>query len=351
MNPSIILNFKSWKLSELTDVLESESEALNKDTVIEIICKAQEILSKETIIQTFEHKSKITVVGDIHGQFSDLLKLLKINGWPNENNPYIFNGDFVDRGAYGCEVLLLILLLKICWPQHVLLNRGNHEVLWVSSQYGFSEECLKKYDDKVFGLFVKLFNVLPLAAVIQNTTSGKRVFVVHGGLYGDHEEHGIEWINENIKKPEDTDAGLLLESDDKVKDVEVNELRALKYQIVQDLLWSDPRHESGMQDNIQRGQGKIWGPDQTRKFCETQRIEYIVRSHEIVAQGWETTHDGQVHTVFSAANYCGCADNFGAVLLIEGENMTPRNIKFLGKYAASVYIFYLFFILFFILFI
>ena len=327
MDPSFILTSKSWKLSELTEILRSKTEKLNKNTVIDIISKAHAILKAEKIIQTFKHKSKISIVGDTHGQFSDLIKLLEMNGWPNENNPYIFNGDFVDRGAYGCEVILLILVLKICWPQHVLLNRGNHEVMWVSTCYGFSEECREKYDNEVYKLFVKLFNVLPLAAVIHNTVSGKRVFVVHGGLYGDHEKHGIEWINENIKKPDDTKAELLLESNEVVKNVEEDKLRALKHQIVQDLLWSDPRQKMGMHDNTQRGQGKVWGPDETKKFCGTHRIEYIVRSHETV-EGWETTHGQQVHTVFSAANYCGTAGNLGAVLVIEGEKMTARGVKF-----------------------
>ena len=99
----------------------------DRGEVLEIINLSKDILTSEDVIQKFEHEQKITIVGDTHGQFFDLLKLLKNNGWPNEKNPYIFNGDFVDRGAYGCEVLILILLLKISYPKHVLLNRGNHK--------------------------------------------------------------------------------------------------------------------------------------------------------------------------------------------------------------------------------
>ena len=98
-----------------------------KEDVLEIIQLSKNILTDEIVIQKFEHEQKITIVGDTHGQFFDLLKLLKNNGWPEEKNPYIFNGDFVDRGAYGCEVLILILLLKLSNPTHVLLNRGNHK--------------------------------------------------------------------------------------------------------------------------------------------------------------------------------------------------------------------------------
>merc|ERR1712062_133687 len=84
----------------------------------------------------------------------------------------------------------------------------------VSSCYGFSDECMTKYDDNVYNKFVELFKRLPLATLIENKLSGKQVFVVHGGLYGDFEKYNIEWINENIRKPEDTTAGLFLEDDE-----------------------------------------------------------------------------------------------------------------------------------------
>merc|ERR1712066_244066 len=176
---------------------------------------------------------------------------------------------------------------------------------------------------------------LPLATVVENKLSGKKIFVVHGGLYENFEKYDLKWINENIRKPEDTSAALLLEeieNDENSEKIESDdlELREIKNQIVQDLLWSDPRMKIGMMFNGNRGQGKIWGPDQSRKFCRQHNMEYIVRSHETVGEGWETTHAGAVHTVFSAANYCGCAGNLGAILLVNGEDLSPEPIKFAG---------------------
>ena len=148
--------------------------------------------------------------------------------------------------------------------------------------------------------------------------------MVHGGLYGGHKDHNIKWINENIKKPEDTDAGLELDVEMTDNNSDEKELRAIKYQIVQDLLWSDPKTRNGMHHNAHRGQGKTWGSDQSDIFCKANEIEYIVRSHETIMTGWQKTHAGRVHTVFSAANYCGSAGNKGAVLVIEGDDLTPR---------------------------
>jgi len=331
-------NITEETLPQLTEILKSKDQHLTKELVLSIIKDSIAILKTEKPIQPFQHATRLTIVGDTHGQFFDLLNILKNNGMPNENNPYIFNGDFVDRGAYGCEVLLMILMLKTIWPEYVLLNRGNHECQWVSSSYGFSEECIvEKYDEEVYNEFCELFKHLPLASLVENKTSGKRIFVVHGGLYEHFEKYDLEWINKNIRKPEDTSAALLLEEVENVKNGENNEIetddlevREIKNQIVQDLLWSDPRMKIGMMFNGNRGQGQIWGPDQSRKFCRQHNLEYIVRSHETVGEGWETTHAGAVHTVFSAANYCGCAGNLGAILLINGEDLKPVPIKFAG---------------------
>lgn len=67
------------------------------------------------------------------------------NGLPSSENPYIFNGDFVDRGKKGLEVFLLLLACFLAFPNGVFLNRGNHEDSVMNARYGFIREVQQKY--------------------------------------------------------------------------------------------------------------------------------------------------------------------------------------------------------------
>ncbi|RNC30136.1 serine/threonine protein phosphatase type 5, partial [Trypanosoma cruzi] len=120
----------------------------------------------------------ITVCGDTHGQYYDLLNIFKLNGCPSRTNRYLFNGDFVDRGSYSFENVMTLLAYKLLYPEHMFLSRGNHECLAMNRVYGFEGEVTQKYSKEVFHLFSEVFNALPTGHVINN-----EVFVVHGGLY------------------------------------------------------------------------------------------------------------------------------------------------------------------------
>merc|ERR1711879_1045577 len=312
----IMADIRAENIPEFIETFKDKTRHLDKPKVLQIIKSAKEILANEQVIQTFIHTDQITVVGDTHGQYYDLLKLFELNGLPSEKNAYCFNGDFVDRGKYGCEVLLTLLILKICYPDSVILNRGNHESEWCTRCYGFQREVDSKYDDEVYSAFCDLFKYLPLAAIIENEEPGKRVFVVHGGLYTDHEKYSLEWINENISKPNDTMFSLDAMTDPDLDDSD----RDIKFQIYTDLMWSDPHQKIGMTYNSSRGQGQFWGSDQTMKFCKNNNIEYILRSHETV-DGVKTHHGDRVYTVFSAPNYCGIQGNLGGVVVVKGPNM------------------------------
>ena len=137
--------FCEENIKEFIDIFKDKERHLEKATVLQIIQQAKHILEQENVIQTFLLTDQITVVGDTHGQYYDLLKLFELNGLPDENNAYCFNGDFVDRGKYGCEVLLTLLMLKICHPNSVILNRGNHENKLITRMYGFQREVESKY--------------------------------------------------------------------------------------------------------------------------------------------------------------------------------------------------------------
>ncbi|KAG7251288.1 hypothetical protein CRUP_005102, partial [Coryphaenoides rupestris] len=122
------------------------------------------------------HSKEITICGDLHGQLEDLLLVFYKNGLPSSEKPYVFNGDFVDRGKSSVEILLILFAFLLVYPNGVHLNRGNHEDTW----YGFTKEVLGKYrvhGKKILKLLQKVFSWLPLATVIDG-----KVLVVHGGI-------------------------------------------------------------------------------------------------------------------------------------------------------------------------
>lgn len=118
----------------------------------------------------------INIVGDIHGQYSDLLRIFEMGGFPPESN-YLFLGDYVDRANQGVEVLCLLMCYKLRFPETFFMLRGNHECASLTRIYGFYDECRKRYSVRLWKSFTELFNVLPLAALID-----QKIFCVHGGI-------------------------------------------------------------------------------------------------------------------------------------------------------------------------
>ncbi|XP_053303601.1 serine/threonine-protein phosphatase with EF-hands 2 [Pleuronectes platessa] len=126
------------------------------------------------------HTKEITICGDLHGHLEDLLLIFYKNGLPSSEKPYVFNGDFVDRGKNSLEILLILFGFLLVYPNDVHLNRGNHEDHIVNMRYGFTKEVLGKYrvhGKKILKLVKKIFSWLPLATVIDH-----KVLVVHGGI-------------------------------------------------------------------------------------------------------------------------------------------------------------------------
>jgi len=112
------------------DELDKQIELLKrceyiKESEVKDLCeKAKEILIEEANVQRVV--AHITICGDVHGQFDDLIELFKVGGPCPETN-YLFMGDFVDRGFNSVETFLLLLALKVRYPDRITLIRGNHE--------------------------------------------------------------------------------------------------------------------------------------------------------------------------------------------------------------------------------
>ena len=144
-----------------------------------LVAAAEETISRSPML--LELEAPLQIVGDIHGQFVDLLRLFEFKGLPPNAN-YLFLGDYVDRGPSGLECMFLLMALKVKHPENVHLLRGNHECAAINRIYGFYDECKRRYSIKLWKSFQDLFNTLPLAAVIE-----QRIFCIHGGLSPDME--------------------------------------------------------------------------------------------------------------------------------------------------------------------
>ncbi|XP_075079414.1 serine/threonine-protein phosphatase 5-like isoform X1 [Nicotiana tabacum] len=239
-----------------------------------------------------------TVCGDVHGQFYDLLNIFELNGLPSEDNPYLFNGDFVDRGSFSLEVILTLFAFKCMCPSAIYLARGNHESKSMNKIYGFEGEVRSKLSETFVELFAEVFCCLPLAHVING-----KVFVVHGGLFSVDgvKLSDIRAIDRFCEPPEE---GLMCE-----------------------LLWSDPQPQPGRGPS-KRGVGLSFGADITKRFLQENNLDLVVRSHEVKDEGYEIEHDGKLITVFSAPNYCDQMGNKGAFIRFEAPDMKPNIVTF-----------------------
>eukprot|EP00850_Spirogloea_muscicola_P022878 SM000316S12293 [mRNA] locus=s316:27000:31545:+ [translate_table: standard] len=263
---------------------------LHRRYAFQILLQIREMLrSTPTMVDvTIPDGKQFTVCGDIHGQYFDLLNIFELNGLPSEENPYLFNGDFVDRGSFSVECIFALFALRCLYPTGLYLSRGNHE----------SKSMNKIYGNTMAELFQEVFCALPLAHVLNG-----RVFVVHGGLFST-DNVKLDDIRSIDRFREPPDEGLMCE-----------------------LLWSDPQPGLGRSPS-KRGVGVAFGRDVTRRFLQDNNLELVVRSHEVKQEGYEVEHDGQLITVFSAPNYCDQMGNKGAFVKFDAPEMKPKFTQF-----------------------
>ncbi|KAH9177624.1 Metallo-dependent phosphatase [Lactarius sanguifluus] len=289
---------------------------LTEVQALAILRQCTDILTAEPNV--LKVKSPVTVVGDIHGQYYDLMKIFEVGGNLTETN-YLFLGDYVDRGCFGIECLLYLYALKIWHPERIFLIRGNHECRHLTEYFTFKRECLHKYSEKVYDACIESFSALPLSGLLDG-----KFFCVHGGI--SPELNTVSDIDRINRFQEPGSFGLLC-----------------------DLLWSDPVPNFGHETEPTHSQhpspvppGQMWGHNTTRgcsyyftyeaviKFLERNELLGVIRGHEAQDAGYvmfrktPTKKFPSVITVFSAPNYLDVYHNRGAVLKYANKSITIR---------------------------
>lgn len=269
--------------------------------VQQILEYAQEDFKQEPTLLNLS--SEITIVGDLHGNINDLLRIFTECGYPPKTR-YLFLGDYVDRGENSLEVFLLLVSLKLRYPDCIYMLRGNHETEVLTTGYGFKSEVVRRLKPSVYTMFLDTFHYLPIAAVVDN-----KIFCVHAGIARDVKR--LSQIAELEKTYSIATEG-----------------------IIADLLWSDPAKSKNAEDfaKTERGAGAKFGPNPLIKFLEKNGLEMLVRSHETCDKGFMWAFEKSKNatkkclTIFSSSNYMNIANTAAVLHVIDGEE--PQIITF-----------------------
>lgn len=285
---------------------------LKQDQVLRIIKTATKIFENEPNL--LHVSSPVTLCGDVHGQLYDLCKLFEIGGDPDVTS-YLFLGDYVDRGSYSLEVLLLLYAMKINHPETFTMLRGNHESKQMTQHFTFKSECLVKYSMEVYHASLKSFCALPISVIMN-----KQFFCVHGGISKD-----IKFVSE------------------------INEINRFQVDFPSrgaycDLMWSDPTNEfdeeeytpnkrKHFMENYERGCSFMYSYSAVCDFLERNNLLSVIRAHQAQDKGYRmykktpAQQFPSVITLFSAPNYCGTYGNKAAILKYDVATMNIRQFS------------------------
>ncbi|KAI6205786.1 Serine/threonine-protein phosphatase [Aphelenchoides besseyi] len=276
-----------------------KSASTDAELQLETVANEEQIMSLcQQIRPIFLHQpnfleieAPVTIVGDIHGQYSDLINIFKTCGYPPQTS-YLFLGDYVDRGKRSLEVIVLLFLLQgnsflIMFTTFFGSNTRRIcfclECSAVSKVYGFYDECNRRYSIRLWQIFQDTFNYLPISGLV-----GGKIVCMHGGL------------------------SPLFVSWDQLRQIE-RPIYPANVSVLNDFLWSDPDTEvQGWQSNT-RGVSYVFGADVVRDFCERMDVDLIARAHQ---DGYEFFANRQLVTIFSAPLYCGQFDNKAATMSV-----------------------------------
>ncbi|XP_013389540.1 serine/threonine-protein phosphatase with EF-hands 2 isoform X2 [Lingula anatina] len=331
--PRLTFPLSRYQLTTLVEGFK-RGKTLHARFLLELLHNTRQLLKTKANVNVVNLNitKQLTICGDLHGKIDDLFTIFYKNGLPGPDNPYIFNGDFVDRGNHSVEVAALLFACLLLFPNDVHINRGNHEDSVMNMRYGFMKEVLNKYKDhgtKVFTLFEEVFSWLPLATMID-----KKIFVVHGGISDNTTLFSLETLDRHkyisVLKPPYQIEGGNSEANDSGKP-KMSEI--IEWKQVLDILWSDPKTQLGCSPNSFRGGGCYFGADVTDKFLRSNNLKLIIRSHECKRDGYEYTHYKQVLTIFSASNYYEEGSNKGAYIKL-GQDHKPEFVQYMTTKAS-----------------
>ncbi|KAH0786996.1 Ser/Thr protein phosphatase [Histomonas meleagridis] len=280
---------------------------------MKLVKDLDEIITEEDVILFLD--PNIVVVGDIHGNIQDLIRIFERFKYPPETR-YLFLGDYIDRGSHGTEVIMLLFALKVKYPESIYLLRGNHESPLCKS-YCFPDEILGKYSEKALDAIIDVFDELPLCAVIDN-----KIFCVHGGI-----SPKLGNVKDLIPLPKPN--------------------YLMGYCVFSDMVWSDPSSDVSEFKSNSRGCGWLFGIDSLNRFLDSNNLTMIIRSHQYCDEGseWpfedeeEESYRKRCLTIFSTSNYCDNENDAAVAYINENAEVSierfpmQSDIEFLRRCA------------------